>query len=188
MRTAKHTSTADEHTLKGDRPAERKGNQGTMEAHSMQRARRGGGGSPKSRRWETRSTNQRRRAKGRRISWAEWGLLSHDGLWRGWKSSFFSSVFKARIRPRRRRRVARPKGAPQGSQEAEQAPKIRFSTASHSPLQHPPHAAAPIEPSGARVAEGEYPPRRQASPKGGLPGVPSPRRGTPVAEPTPKLG
>ena len=42
---------ADEHTLKGDRPAEREGKQGTMEAHSMQRARRGGVGSPKGNRW-----------------------------------------------------------------------------------------------------------------------------------------
>ena len=42
-------------------------------------------------------TNQRRRAKGRRTSWAKWGLLSHDGLWRGWKSSF-SLAFETRLR------------------------------------------------------------------------------------------
>ena len=64
----------------------------------MQRARRGGGGSPKSRRWETRSTNQRRRAKGRRISWARWGLLSHDGLWRGNGSPLFLSRILRRLR------------------------------------------------------------------------------------------
>ena len=54
---AKHTSTADEHTLKGDRPAERKDKQGTMEAHSMQRARRGGGGSPNLTRWRNAKHN-----------------------------------------------------------------------------------------------------------------------------------
>ena len=51
VRNAKHTSTADEHTLKGDRPAEREDKQGTVEAHSMQRARLGGVGSPKGNRW-----------------------------------------------------------------------------------------------------------------------------------------
>ena len=82
----------------------------------MQRARRGGGGSPKSRRWETRSTNQRRRAKGRRISWAEWGLLSHDGLWRG------GEAFEVRF----------------------QAPKIRFSFTAPPPRSfQPPHNPRP---------------------------------------------
>ena len=59
-RSPYHTSTADEHTLKGDRPAEREGKQGTMEAHSMQRARRGGVGSPKGNRW--RNANARTNA------------------------------------------------------------------------------------------------------------------------------
>ena len=51
VRKREARTNADEHTLKGDRPAERKFNQGTMEAHSMQRARRGGVGSPKGNRW-----------------------------------------------------------------------------------------------------------------------------------------
>ena len=40
----------------------------------MQRARRGGGGSPKSRRWETRSTTQRPRAEGQRIIQPSFGV------------------------------------------------------------------------------------------------------------------
>ena len=66
VRNAKHTSTADEHTLKGDRPAEREDKQGTVEEHSMQRARLGGVGSPKGNRW--RNADARPNAPAPRIS------------------------------------------------------------------------------------------------------------------------
>ena len=84
VRNAKHTSTADEHTLKGDRPAEREDKQGTTEAHSMQRARRGGGGSPNLARWRNADARPNAPApRGNAQFSPQWGLRSHCPSARG---------------------------------------------------------------------------------------------------------
>ena len=83
-RSPYHTSTADEHTLKGDRPAEREDKQGTMEAHSMQRARRGGGGSPNLARWRNADARPNAPAPRGNAQFSRlWGLLSHSPLGAG---------------------------------------------------------------------------------------------------------